>query len=97
MIQFIAVDGLVVCSISTIVKQLESTRSNSCTKRHSRGLVVVAEGMENNKQKSLLTGLGCDQMQGYLVSKPIPQDAVLELLMKYNSEDLPANRARIPV
>jgi EAL domain-containing protein (putative c-di-GMP-specific phosphodiesterase class I) len=35
-------------------------------------------------------------MQGYLVSKPIPQDAVLELLMKYNSEDLSTRKARIP-
>jgi len=33
MIRFIAANGLVVCSISTIVKRLESTRSNSCTKR----------------------------------------------------------------
>jgi len=33
MIRFIAANGLVVCSISTIVNRLESTRSNSCTKR----------------------------------------------------------------
>jgi len=33
MIRFIAAKGVAVCSISIIVKQLESTRSNVCTKR----------------------------------------------------------------
>ena len=64
---------------------------------HSMGLAVVAEGVENNAQKAFLAGLGCDEVQGYLLSKPVPEDAVLALLEKYNSEDLPAtSRARIP-
>jgi diguanylate cyclase (GGDEF)-like protein/PAS domain S-box-containing protein len=63
---------------------------------HSMGLAVVAEGVENNAQKAFLAGLGCDQMQGYLVSKPVPEDEVLTLLTRHNSEDLPNNRARIP-
>jgi diguanylate cyclase (GGDEF)-like protein len=63
---------------------------------HSMGLAVVAEGVENNAQKAFLAGLGCDEVQGYLLSKPVPEDAVLALLEKYNSEDLPVSRARIP-
>ncbi|MEN8803747.1 MAG: diguanylate cyclase [Thiogranum sp.] len=63
---------------------------------HSMGLGVVAEGVENTAQKAFLAGLGCDEIQGYLISKPVPEDAVLSLLRRHNGEDLPARRARIP-
>jgi len=41
------------------------------TLSHKLGLVVVAEGVENFDQCDLLVKMGCDQMQGYLVSKPM--------------------------
>jgi diguanylate cyclase (GGDEF)-like protein len=63
---------------------------------HSMGLAVVAEGVENTAQKAFLAGLGCDEIQGYLVSEPVPQDAVLALLRKHNGEDLLIRRACIP-
>jgi diguanylate cyclase (GGDEF)-like protein/PAS domain S-box-containing protein len=63
---------------------------------HSMGLAVVAEGVENYKQKALLEALGCDQAQGYLISKPVPEDAVIDLLKRYNGEDLQTDRACIP-
>lgn len=36
------------------------------------GMPVVAEGVETAEQLSLLRGKGCDQVQGYLVSRPNP-------------------------
>ena len=63
---------------------------------HSMGLAVVAEGVENNAQKVFLAGLGCDEMQGYLVSKPVSEDAVLTLLERHNSAELPTDGTRIP-
>jgi len=36
------------------------------------GLQLVAEGVENEAQRALLTGWGCDQVQGFLFSRPIP-------------------------
>ena len=39
-------------------------------------LIVVAEGVETQGQWDLLLAQGCDQMQGYLFSKPLPADQI---------------------
>ncbi|WP_414058568.1 putative bifunctional diguanylate cyclase/phosphodiesterase [Pseudomonas sp. HR96] len=39
---------------------------------HNLSLEVVAEGVETNAQLALLRSYGCDQIQGYLISKPLP-------------------------
>lgn len=41
---------------------------------HAVGLKVVAEGVETGRQLDLLTGLDCDQVQGYYLGKPVPID-----------------------
>lgn len=43
---------------------------------HSLGLIVTAEGIESEEQMILLKGMGCDRIQGYLISKPLPVEAV---------------------
>jgi diguanylate cyclase (GGDEF)-like protein/PAS domain S-box-containing protein len=47
---------------------------------HSLGLQVVAEGVETTNQAHLLRLLRCDQIQGFLITKPLPADAVVGLL-----------------
>jgi diguanylate cyclase (GGDEF)-like protein/PAS domain S-box-containing protein len=49
---------------------------------HSLELKVVAEGVETEEQSRLLRLLKCDEMQGYLFSKPVPVD-VLEQQFLY--------------
>ncbi len=41
---------------------------------HSLKLMVVAEGVETEEQSRLLTLLGCDEMQGFLHSRPVPTE-----------------------
>jgi diguanylate cyclase (GGDEF)-like protein len=47
---------------------------------HSLRMHVVAEGVESRAQLEFLRGEGCDEVQGYLVSRPITADAITELL-----------------
>ncbi len=49
---------------------------------HSLQLKVVAEGVETKEQFDFLRKLGCDQIQGYYFSKPIPSSEVVKLLYK---------------
>jgi diguanylate cyclase (GGDEF)-like protein len=41
---------------------------------HSLRLKVVAEGVETNEQTRVLRLLNCDEMQGFLLSRPVPSD-----------------------
>ena len=47
---------------------------------HRLGHYVVAEGVEEQKQLDYLQKNGCDMIQGYLISKPVSEDAALKLL-----------------
>jgi EAL domain-containing protein (putative c-di-GMP-specific phosphodiesterase class I) len=47
---------------------------------HSLNLKVVAEGVDSEDQVAELKRLGCDQMQGYLFSKPVDFDAITLLI-----------------
>ena len=49
---------------------------------HTLGLKVIAEGVEDDEQVRLLRDLGCDQIQGYLVSRPVPPQEVEALLRR---------------
>jgi EAL domain-containing protein (putative c-di-GMP-specific phosphodiesterase class I) len=37
-------------------------------------MTVIAEGVENEQQAMFLKGLGCDQVQGFYYSPPLPAD-----------------------
>ena len=47
---------------------------------HTLGLKVIAEGVEDTEQVHLLKELGCDQIQGYYVSAPVPAQEIEALL-----------------
>ena len=49
-------------------------------------LIVVAEGINDQKTFDELKRLGCDIAQGYHLAKPMPQDSFLEWLDNYSIE-----------
>ncbi|MDP3141772.1 MAG: EAL domain-containing protein, partial [Methylotenera sp.] len=51
---------------------------------HALDLNVVAEGVENEGQRKMLAEMGCDEMQGYFISRPLPEDRLISLLKNLN-------------
>ncbi len=45
------------------------------------GLHVVAEGVEDEVTRNLLAEMGCDKLQGFLVSRPLPEDRLESWLL----------------
>jgi EAL domain-containing protein (putative c-di-GMP-specific phosphodiesterase class I) len=49
---------------------------------HKPGMKVIAEGVENEKQKQILLNAQCDYGQGYLFSKPVTANNLIKFLNK---------------
>ncbi len=58
---------------------------------HSMNLQVVAEGVEQESQLSFLQSQGCDEVQGYLISRPLTANALTTLLRQRLADLAPAN------
>jgi diguanylate cyclase (GGDEF)-like protein/PAS domain S-box-containing protein len=53
----------------------------------SLDLIVIAEGVETQDQWDLLLAQGCDQMQGYFFSKPLPPDQIKHFNLPKESKE----------
>ena len=47
---------------------------------HNIGIDVICEGVETNEQLTILDDLMCDEVQGYLISKPLTEEEMTEYL-----------------
>jgi PAS domain S-box-containing protein len=66
------------------LKSEEAITSDIISMAHKLGHCVVAEGVEYQKQREYLERWGCDRIQGYLISKPLNEEAAIEFLKTYN-------------
>lgn len=63
----------------------ENPKSNALVRAavgmaHGLGLSTVAEGVETAEQRDFLVSVGCDLMQGYLFGRPMPPDALADMV-----------------
>ena len=74
----------------SFVKDIESDLSDAaiCSATialgHNLGLELVAEGVETQAQRDFLTKLGCDVLQGYLYSRPLPANEIIDYLRAHS-------------
>ena len=72
----------------SFVKDLSSDESDKVIAKtiiamgHSLGLKIVAEGVETEEQQAFLVGQGCDLIQGYLLSRPLPAEQLSQLFLE---------------
>jgi EAL domain-containing protein (putative c-di-GMP-specific phosphodiesterase class I) len=52
------------------------------------GITTVAEGVETSTQAVRLVELGCDTVQGYLYSRPVGADRLLEVVTSLGTQRL---------
>ena len=45
---------------------------------------IVAEGVESEEQRDTLVDLGCDYLQGYYYSKPVPEEDFIRYASHFN-------------
>ena len=60
---------------------------------HNLNHIVIAEGVETEEQLAFLREQQCDEFQGYLLSKPVPADELLEILRQRERGRSSANAA----
>jgi diguanylate cyclase (GGDEF)-like protein/PAS domain S-box-containing protein len=77
---------------SFIVTMAESADSMSIVSTiislaHSLNLKVIAEGVDSEAQSKFLRLLRCDEIQGYLISKPLSHGAITDLLREQENRD----------
>ena len=55
------------------------------TMARSLNLRTIAEGAETNEQLAVLNALGCDCVQGYVVARPMPGDALVGWMQAFST------------
>ncbi|HKM42755.1 MAG TPA: EAL domain-containing protein [Limnochordia bacterium] len=68
------------------LKDNETITGDIISIAHKLGHQAVAEGVEHKKQLEYLKSHGCDKIQGYLISKPLDEQAALDFLKHYESK-----------
>lgn len=82
-IDIIKIDRSFIKDIETDVKN-EAIAKTIINLAHNLGMEVIAEGVEKDLQASILLGANCQKAQGFLYSKAIPVDELVEKYFAYS-------------
>ena len=78
-VHYVKIDQTFIRDISTNSEDAAITRA-IIAMAHGLELKVVAEGVETQAQMDFLKAQHCDELQGYLISEPVPAAAFSQLL-----------------
>lgn len=87
----------------SFVQDLDNERESKAIVRavarlgRSLGVSVTAEGVETDEQRSFLRTLGCEELQGYLLSRPLDEAAAVLLLQRLIARDQAADVQMQPI
>jgi EAL domain-containing protein (putative c-di-GMP-specific phosphodiesterase class I) len=82
------IDGTFVARMNDGEREATFVRT-MLTIAHSLGVNVVAEGIESEEQQTLLASLGCNAGQGYLFSRPLAINDVLNYMASHEQASYP--------
>ncbi len=79
--------------ISFVKNILQDKKTESIVKTvielaHNLGMKTIAEGVETKEQLELLKDLGCDNIQGYLLAKPMPFEDLLAFIKSRKNQNI---------
>jgi diguanylate cyclase (GGDEF)-like protein/PAS domain S-box-containing protein len=63
----------------------------TCALGQSLGLEIIAEGVETEEQAMAVEALGCSQLQGYYLSRPLSAERATDWLRNWAAQRAPAN------
>ena len=81
-IDTVKIDRFFISRISRLPDQ-DLITSEIISMAHKIGLLVVAEGVEDERQEAYLRKHGCDIIQGYLISRPLAEQDAVAFLRDY--------------
>ena len=86
-IDLLKIDGSFISGL-TESDGIQSIIESTIDLAHSLGMPVIAEGVATHEQLAFLCTKGCDLIQGYLCSPPLPPEKVEIFLAKHQPSDL---------
>jgi diguanylate cyclase (GGDEF)-like protein len=85
----IKIDRSFMKALESDAASAENILKSIVTLGHSLDMRVVAEGVETQRQADLIIRLACDEVQGFLYGKPIPEIDVASLIINMFRKNLP--------
>ncbi|WP_263263662.1 EAL domain-containing protein [Pseudomonas sp. RIT-PI-S] len=87
-VDYVKLDQAFVCELGESTADAAITQA-VITMAHGLGLKVTAEGVETAAQLQVLQAQGCDEVQGYLVGRPVPAAEFQQWLVVRGNEGVP--------